>query len=479
MSALDRALVRSVAWSGLVKWTGQIISWISTIIVARMLTPADYGLVAMGTTFMGILMLLNEFGLGATVTARRDLTEKQVAQLNTVAVLISLLAMMIMAAAAYPLARFYASPDLPNVMLVLGLGFLISALRTVPRAIMERELRFKVVVLIDGLQVIVTVLVSLTLAFLDYGYWALVFGPLAGSVFATVALLVSKRCGFSWPRRADLGDVLGMSWHLVGSQVSWYVASTSDQFIIGRVLGSSAMGAYQLAFTLANMPIDKIVSTVNRVMPAIYSAVQTDMPAMRRYLLGSAEMVTLVVFPVAVGLALVAEETVLLLLGHKWIEAVPALILLSFYTAVRSVISLTANVLVALRETGIAFWNGLLCVVLFPPLFYLGTRWGLLGVAAAWLIAHPLASIAVYHRVFRRTGMRRSEFIEAIWPATSACIAMAIAVIMVKKVTVGMPLLIQLLIHVAVGAVAYSAILLIFHRKALARIIKLLKLTKS
>lgn len=479
MSALDRALVRGVAWSGIVKWTGQIISWVSTIIVARLLTPADYGLVAMGTTFMGILLLLNEFGLGATVTARRDLSTKQLAQLNTVALLISVLAMLIMMAAAYPLARFYGSPELPNVMLVLGLGFLISALRTVPRAIMERELQFKTVVLIDGLQVIVTVSVSLALAWFGHGYWSLVIGPLAGSVFSTIALLALKRCGFSWPRRADLSDVIGMSWHLVGSQLSWYVASTSDQFIIGRTLGSSAMGAYQLAFTLANMPIEKIVSTVNRVMPAIYSAVQTDMPAMRRYLLGSAEMVALVVFPVAVGLALVAEETVLLLLGDKWIEAVLPLVLLSFYTAVRSVISLTSSILVSLRETRIAFWNGIWCLVLFPPLFYLGSRWGLFGVAAAWLVAHPLASIAVYRRVFKRIELRRSEFAEALWPATSACIAMAITVIMVKKTTIGLPLLIQLLIHVAAGAVAYSAILLIFHRKVLARIVKLLKLAKG
>lgn len=479
MSALDRALVRGVAWSGIVKWTGQIISWISTIIVARLLTPADYGLVAMGTTFMGILVLLNEFGLGATVTARRDLNERQLAQLNTVAILISLAAMLVMSAAAYPLARFYAAPELPQVMLVLGLGFLITALRTVPRAIMERELQFKHVVLIEGLQVIVTVLVSLTMAYYNYGYWALVIGPLAGSVFSTLVLLAIKRCGFAWPRRADLNDVLGMSWHLVGSQVSWYVASTSDQFIIGRVLGSPAMGAYQLAFTLANMPIDKIVSTVNRVMPAIYSAVQTDMAAMRRYLLGSAEIVSLAVFPVAIGLALVAEETVLLLLGDKWIEAIPPLVLLSFYTAVRSVISLTSSTLVSLRETRIAFWNGIWCLLLFPPLFYLGSRWGLFGVAAAWLIAHPLASIPIYLRVFKRIEMRRVEFVEALWPAISGCIAMAIVVIMTKKFTAGMPLLVQLLIHAGVGAVAYAAVLLIFHRRALARIAKLLKLARG
>lgn len=479
MSSLDRALVRSVAWSGIVKWTGQIISWVATIIVARLLTPADYGLVAMGTTFMGILLLLNEFGLGATVTARRDLNARQLAQLNTVAVLISLIAMLVMTAAAYPLARFYDAPSLPNIMIVLGLGFLITALRTVPRAIMERELQFKTVVLIDGLQVIVTVLVTLALAYLGHGYWSLVFGPLAGSIFSTAVLLSIRRCGFSWPRRADLGDVLGMSWHLVGSQVSWYVASTSDQFIIGRVLGTSAMGAYQLAFTLAYLPIDKIVSTVNRVMPAIYSAVQTDMVAIRRYLLGSAEVVSLAVFPVSVGFALVAEETVLLLLGDKWIEAVPPLVLLSFYTAVRSVISMTSSTLVSLRETSLAFWNGIWCLVLFPPLFYVGSRWGLFGVAAAWLVAHPLVSIPIYMRVFKRIGMSRREFVEALWPASSACIAMAVAVIMVKKFTIALPIAIQLLIHISVGAIVYAAILLIFHRRAIKRIVSLLKLTKG
>src|SRR2546428_11159417 len=143
VAALDRSLVRGVAWTGAANWAGQLLAWASTLIVARLLTPEDYGLVGMAAIYLGLITLVSEFGLGSTVITLRNLSEEQVAQLNGLAVLVGLGCFAVACAAAIPLGRFFKAPQLPGVVVAMSVAFLITAFKTVPSSLLYREMRFR------------------------------------------------------------------------------------------------------------------------------------------------------------------------------------------------------------------------------------------------------------------------------------------------------------------------------------------------
>src|SRR5512141_1497566 len=140
---LDRSLAHSFAWTGAVKAAIQLVTWASTFVVARLLTPDDYGVVGMATVFLGLVTVVSEFGLGMTIVTLRDLDEEQIAQLNGLAVLMGIIAFGVTAAMAMPLGLFFRSNRVPVVLLVLGTSFVISGFRVVPTALLEKDLQFR------------------------------------------------------------------------------------------------------------------------------------------------------------------------------------------------------------------------------------------------------------------------------------------------------------------------------------------------
>lgn len=473
---LDRDLVKGVAWTGAVKWLSQGLSWISTLIVARLLTPSDYGLVAMAMAFLGFVALINEFGLGSAIVMLQKLSPRTVAQLNSLAVLLGAIGFGVACLAAMPLSWFYDVPDLFAVVTVQGLGFIIGAFRSVPGAILEKSRRFKTLALVDGGQAMVSAVATITLAFTGAGYWALVWGNLIGNMSAslTVGILFPKP--FLRPVLVDLREVLTFSWHLLATRISWYVASTSDVFVIGRLMGQAALGAYTFGATLANVPLEKVTGLVNRIAPAFYSAVQTDHAALRRYVTGLTEGLALITVPAAIGLALVAEDFVGLVLGEKWNAAIAPLQFLAVYAALRSVSSLLPPLFFLTGGSRIAVFNGIFAVFLFPLGFAIGSRWGIMGVAVAWLVVHPIILVPMYRHVFSAIKLSAVEYVWALWPAFSCAMVMALGVILVRmSVLQDASLTVRLGSQVLAGTCSYLLALALLHRQRAERFISLIR----
>jgi O-antigen/teichoic acid export membrane protein len=180
---LDRAFVRSVAWNSVARWASQLLTWLSTIFVARMLMPSDYGLVGMATVFTGLVTLLSEVGLGTAVVALRDLDRGRIAQINTLGVLLGTVACLLCVAVARPLGSFFA-PEVTAIVLVLSVTFVIGGFRVVPHALLKRRLQFKLLSLIEASRALVMAVLTFMLAWFGFGYWALV-AALVGSAWFT------------------------------------------------------------------------------------------------------------------------------------------------------------------------------------------------------------------------------------------------------------------------------------------------------
>lgn len=475
-SSLDRVLVRGLAWTGAVKWLSQILSWLSTIVVARLLVPEDYGVVAMATAVLGLITLLNEFGLGAAVVALRHLTKEHISQIHSLASLFGVGGFLLSCAIAIPVGRFFDAPEVTPIMIAMGAGLVLLSMRSVPSALLEKELRFKLLAFLEGGQSLLAMLTTVLLAWNGAGYWALVVGGLAGQVGATTVICLSHPLSYVKPSWQSLKEAIRFSSHVLISRMSWYVSSNSDVFIAGRVLGQALVGTYSFAGTLANVPQDKVTALLSRVMPAFYSSVQHDAGAMRRYLLLLTEALALIVWPMGVGMSLIAHDFILVVLGEKWSGAIAPLEILACWAGVRSIFGLVAPLLYVTGNSRIAMLNGLYCVATYPVGFWIGSHWGVVGLAWVWVLVQPLAFIQPYRYVLRATQLSLWGYLRALWPALSSIVLMAVCIFGIQHaIPADWPPAIHLGIEILVGGAAYLMSVQLFHRRRLVLLLQFIR----
>jgi O-antigen/teichoic acid export membrane protein len=465
-AALDRGLLRGVAWTAAAKWASQVLTWVSWLIVARLLSPEDYGLVGMATIYLGLITLLSEFGLGTAVLAVRELSREQLNQLNALAVLLGLAGMLLSCAMAIPLGRFFRAPQLPLVVVAMSTTFLITAFKTVPLALLQRDLRFKTLALIDLSQALVVAVSMVGFAVVGFRYWTLVCGGLLGALISTGAVLRLRHLSFGWPRPKSLKRAMTVSSDIVIARLCWYASENADFLVAGRILGKGGLGFYSVAWTLSSIPVQKVAALVGQVTPAFFSAVQQDPAAIRRYLLRITEGLALITFPVSLGLALVARDFVLVVLGSKWEGAIVPLQLLAAYAALRSIIPLLPQVLQITGASRFEMWRMVAAAVVMPTCFYFGAqRWGTAGLAMAWVLVDPLFNVVLYRRVFSKIALSAKEYFRALWPALSGtalmtAVVLAVGVFSGNQGNAG----VRLALQIGAGAVTYGLVCLVVHR---------------
>lgn len=462
---LDRSLVQGIAWTGGMKWLTQLLSWSSTLIIARILTPADYGLVGMATVYLGFVQLINEFGLTAAVIQRRDLEEDQIARIGGLSALLGASFLMLSIALAGPVAHFFGERDVRWIITVLSLTFVTTGFQVLPRSLLTRDLEFRKIALIDGVEALVLTASTLLLALAGFRYWALVFGAVFSKVVSTLFALFTRPHRLAWPTRfRSIAGAVTFGWHLVVSRTSWYAYSNADFTTVGRILGSAALGAYTFGWTIASIPVDRITALVGGVTPGIFAAVQHDHPALRRYLLRLTEGLAFITFPASIGMALVADEFVLIVLGEKWRPAIMPLRLLALYGGYRSINALFSQIMVATGHSRRFMHFSLLSTAVMIPAFIVGSRWGTTGVAMGWIVGYPLVVFPIMFHTFRIIALPFRVYLAALWPAVSGSCAMAAAVLALRHVTPeGWPTTLAFALHTVAGAATYAAVVCFFH----------------
>src|SRR6266566_1352359 len=223
---LDRSLIRGIAWTGAMRWATQLLGWASTLIVARLLAPTDYGLVGMAMVYLGFIHLINEFGLGAVIVQRRDLAADQIARLAGFALLLGVGFVALSTLVSGAVAEFFGEPTVRWIIPVASLAFLTSALQVVPQGLLTRDLDFRRLAWADGAEAVVAALATLVLAAAGVGYWALVLGPLAGRLTSTLLVNIWRPQPLAWPRQfGTISSAVSFGWHLVVSRLAWYLYS--------------------------------------------------------------------------------------------------------------------------------------------------------------------------------------------------------------------------------------------------------------
>lgn len=465
---LDRSLVSGLAWTGGLKWASQFFSWIGTVLVARLLTPEDFGLLGMALVYTGLVHLINEFGIGSAIVQRKELRDSQVSGLGGFSLAVGVFFFLISVALAGPVAAFFRDPRVKWVVIAVSFNFITNSVGSISRSLLARDLEFRVLAWIDGLKTVYTTIVTLVLAWLGFRYWSLVIGSVSSAMLTTAAVFWLRPYRPRWPRPFDeIASELAFGWNMVVSRVAWYTYSNADFTVVGRVLGTAALGAYNIGWTMASMPVEKISVMVMRVTPSIFARVQDDLPALRRYLNRLTEGISIFTFPAAIGLAIVARDFVVVFLGTKWLNAVVPLQLLALYVTFRSVATLYADVLIATDHTRMNMIFSMIGALVLPACFVAGSHWGTTGVALAWVVGYPVITIPFHVRTtFRIIELRPAAYFASMWPAASSTVVMAAAVLGVRSLLGSQASdVVRMSVSVAVGVVSYGGALWLIHRR--------------
>jgi PST family polysaccharide transporter len=475
---LDRTLLSGLAWTGVLRWVSQLISWAGTAYAARILTPGDYGIIAMAMTAIGLVRMVENFGLDAVFVQDASLTgQRQAALAGLILGLGGLLSLAFLGMAG-PIAGFFNEAQVATAVSLLGLLCIGDAEQVVPRALLQRELKFKHLAGVQLLQTIVTQLILVYGARQGWGFKALILNVLGGTLVATVALVALSPFQIRWP--TDLGAVarpLLQGWRVLGSRVAWYAYTTSDQTIIGKFLGKDSLGVYSFAQTFSTTVSEEVTSVVSRVVPGVFSTVQHERPELRRYFSLLTELMAYLTFPILIGTALIADLVVRIALGPQWDAVVVPLRILCVYAAFFSAKVLVAHVLMWTGQFRATMWLSVLLAIVMSGSFLLTVRWGVEGVAWTWVVVYPLANGPAMWLAFRTLDRGFSVWFHPLIPASVACLVMSAVVLGVRALLpASAHVAASASIVVAVAAATYAAVLWWFFR---ARVLTILEFVRG
>jgi teichuronic acid exporter len=462
------SLWRSLAWIGGTRWTIQLFTWASTLVVASLLAPADYGIVGLASLYIGVVTMIADFGLGSAVVTLRSLTAHQIAQLNVLSGLTGIVLLGMSFVLAWPIARFFETPQLPPVIILMTLSIAISGWQSIPDALLQNQLRFRALAFRDAARGLGAALCTIVLALLGFGYWALAGGVVAGSVCGLLVTLALQRAPFARPRFGELQQPLSYSGYSLSSRLAWYGYSNADFLVAGKVLSTASLGAYALAWSLANVTVEKVTTLVGRVTPSFFSAAQKDRALLTAYFEMLTRAIALVSFPVSVGIALVASDLVPAALGPQWIPAVAPLVPLSLYAGFRSLTQLLSTIMRVTGDQRFGALNAFAGLLMMPVIFYVGSFWGPVGIAYGWVVGFPVLVIPLYRRVFWRLAIGWRSYLAWVSPPLVSTLIMAVVVMTLKVVL--RPIVsvwLGLSILILSGALTYLGALLILFRPSL------------
>jgi PST family polysaccharide transporter len=473
---IARKAVRAVAWNYLAWFLGKAVVLISTAVLARLLTPDDFGLVGFATVAIAYLAVLQDLGLGAALIQRRDDVEEAADTVFTLNLLVGAGLAGIMALAAPSVASFFDEPAVTPLVRALSAVLVLNALATTHTALLERELSFARKLVPDVGSAIVKGAVGIALALGGFGAWSLVWGQLAGAV----AVVVLSWAVLPWrPRirihRAIVGSLTRFGGAVLAADLVHAVVANLDYVVVGKVLGGTALGIYVLAYRLPELLLLGIVRVLNRAVFPAFSSVQDRSATLRRGFLATVRYVPLVVVPIGIGLVLAADPIVRALLGDQWVEAIPVMRIITLSALVASSMVSDGDIYKATGRPEILARFAVLKLVLLVPALIVAAGHGLVWVAAAHLGTTIVVKIWRAWAAARIVGVGWSELASAIRPVLLPAGALVVVASIGLMATAGLAPIVRLLIVSTTGAAVYAAVLIVRERSTLTHLAGLMR----
>ncbi len=389
MQDLDSKIRTGIAWTGLTQMGGQFVSLVISVILTRLLSPQDFGLIGMILVFTGFATVFTDMGFGAALVQKLDLQQHHKSAVFWLSLALGASITLIMAAAAPYIASFYGEPALQSLAVAISLIFFINAFATVKVALLQKAMDFRTLAMAQLLGTVLSGLLAIYLAFNGFGVWSIAAMYVANAIVYVVVLWAVAPWRPDFSLRWDaLKDLSKFSLNLLGFSAFNYWARNGDNLLIGRYVGSAALGIYARSYMILLLPVAQVSGIISNVMFPALSAIQKDVERVREMYLKSISVISLVTFPMMLGLLVVSQSFVLALFGDKWAGMIPILQVFCVLGAIQSISTTTGWIFTSQGRTDIMFRWGLITGSIFIISFVVGLRWGAVGVAVAYTAAN-------------------------------------------------------------------------------------------
>ena len=471
---LKQKAINGALWSGTERALTRGTQFIVTIILARLLTPADYGLIGMMAIFMAIAQSLINSGFGQALIQKKDADSTDFSTVFYFNIVVSVLIYLILFVTAPLIADFYEQTKLIQLARVMGLNFIINAFGLIQTTILTKSIDFKTQTKISFISIITSGLLGISLAYMGWGVWALVFQVLCKHLLHTVFLWVFN----SWRPLATFSyqsfkDLFSFGSKLLLAGLLDTVFKNIYLLIIGKYFSAVSLGFYTQAKRLQELPVLTFTSIIRKVTFPTFSQIQDDNAQLKIGYQKSLKVSAFIIFPLMVGLAVVAEPFVLVVLTEKWKGAIPFIQILSIAGMLYPIHALNVNILQVKGRSDLFLRLELIKKGLTVIAIIISIQWGVIGLVIGGLIVSVLAlGINTYYSA-KMIQYPFSNQIADLFSILLISIAMAIGIYGLTFIITDM--LVLLLSQTISGLVLYFLISWLFKMDALMEIIEAIK----
>lgn len=453
--------VRSaVFWRSGSQILAQIVMWVSTLIVVRLLDPADYGLFAMTQVVLVLFNFLNGYSFASSLVQAESVNERRIQQAFGLLILLNGALALTQYLTAPLAAAYFNQPIIADMLRLQCLLYIATPFVAVPSAVLARSLDFRKQAAANMAGAMAGAATSLFCAWHGFGVWTLVWAPIALFTIRAIGLTLAARI-FVWPSfdLRDSGSLLGFGGALLLCQFFWIIQSQADVFLAGRAFDPHTLGLYTEALFLTQIFTAKFIPPVNEVAFPAYAELHKKGGRISDAFITSARLTMFVAFPLYFGIAAVAHPLVETLFGAKWLEMAPlaqGLALAMPFFALQIIHSPTTN---ALGRTSVYLRTSIAGAVIMPVAFSAGVVFGVEGLVAAWWISTPLLLAATMAWTLPHIGLKAYDVIKAIAPTAAAGAVMGGIVALLEYKLTALPAPVELAILAATGVVIYFALI--------------------
>jgi len=419
---LKSQAVSGVKWSGVSMGVVTALQLVTLALLARLLSPSDFGLMGMILVVIGFARLFADMGISNAIIYRQDSTKEELSTLYWLNIMAGIVVFLIICAVCPLIIAFYHEPRLSNLIYLSSLIFLITPFGQQFQILLQKELKFKQLAKIEIMSSFANSGAAITLAVLGMGVFSLIWGQLAG-----VSLRVLLLCCWGWTNwrpyfhfsKKDLNGYINFGLYQMGEKAINYFNSNLDYMLIGSLLGARALGYYSLAYNLVLTPTSMINPVITKVAFPVFSRVQDDIEKLKRGYLKVLQLLSTLNFPMMAGLAVVAPVAVPVIFGKQWLPSIVLVQILTVVGVLRSIGNPIGTLLLSRGRADMGFkWNLALMVTQVPAL-YLGVKLGgTMGVAMAFAIMMCAYSVFNYIILVRAMlGPCLHEYVGSIWPS--------------------------------------------------------------
>ena len=464
MSNLRQKFVKGIFWSAIRSWGRQVISFIVFSLLARLLQPEAFGLVALAGVFLGFVQVFLNQGFAIAIVQRQELEPEHLDTAFWTNLGMGILLTIVGLFGAGLFADFYHQPELIPIVRWLSLSFIINSLSQVQNAILSRQFKFKIQAVRSLLAVFAGGLVGTGMAFMGYGVWSLVGQQLTNELVGVLVLWQAS----DWRPRLKISqrhfqELFSFGINIMGIDLLNFFNRRADDLLIGYFLGPVALGYYTVAYRLLLVSINLLTSITSNVSLTVFSKMQEQPTRMREAFYKAINLTSAIAIPAFTGLAVLAPEIVPVVFGQQWLPSVPVMQILAFIGILQAVFSFNGTVMMAMGKPSWKLKINCINAVCNVVSFVLVVRWGIIAVAAAYVIrGYLLAPIPVW-AISKLLKIKISTYLHQYVAPLASSLVMVSAIWIVKYM-LGNALNPhwQLTFYILLGAIAYGLAILFF-----------------